>query len=233
MLMLWILYYILSITILLMELMICNMIYIPFRDLCQCRRSKLTLNPSTTNNNNDNRCRGLIEVSSYWIGLGRAGVVVCANLFVMLSSQGLTKEMNQSLNSQCQCYCVYALDFVDFGGFIFAAYGVTGLNLMFLYDWYLETKHGDHTFYLLHFPVPFWLNAAMNPDDATESLFTPNSRQRLRMKLIEDRYRDYSEEKMDEIASNQMSQSINNSLSIIHPLGCQFQNTNQEIYPKN
>ena len=73
---------------------------------------------------------------------------------------------------------------MDFAGFLIAAYGVTALNLLFLYQWYLETVHGQHWFYLLTFSVPFWLNAAVNPQDATEPLLIPENRQRVKAVLI-------------------------------------------------
>merc|ERR1712032_621701 len=54
---------------------------------------------------------------------------------------------------------------------------------MFLYDWYLESVHKEYFFYLLTFSVPFWVNAAINPEDATRPILVAHTRQRVQSTL--------------------------------------------------
>ena len=113
-------------------------------------------------------CAGFNEVSGVLVGIATAGITWCAFWFTQSALVPLEKDI-LSLDMNCRCYCQFFFTFKDFGKLSMASFTLLVLNLLFLREWYNESKHSQWSLYLIKYTMPVQLAHIINPNDPTAS----------------------------------------------------------------
>merc|ERR1719242_1333499 len=112
----------------------------------------------------------MMETSAIWVGLTRTVVIICAHRFTYFAFYSIPQRIEEPLSSSCVCQCLYTLHPWDFLKFLFAAYALTLINMLFIKSWSNETHFEHYFLYLISHSVSVWISDAVNKEDLTASL---------------------------------------------------------------